>query len=266
LASRLKIPGMARRIAITGAEGLIGGVLRAGLADAGELVPLTLAPQAFPSIVADIADESALARAFAGVDAVVHLAATATLAAEWPEVLRNNLGGTRNVFEAAARSGVRTVVFASSGHVLGGAEQRAGPSLYDVDDPRVFDEGTPTEPDTLYAVSKVFGEALGYHYARERNLRVISVRFGTVLADNDPKSPAAGRGRSATLSLAERYPRIRAKWLSHRDCCQLVRCCLAAEVSYAVVFGTSNNPRQIWSLRSARALGYIPQDAAPREL
>src|SRR5690242_18335036 len=104
---------MARRIAITGAEGLIGGVLRAGLGAAGELVPLTWAPQAFPSVVADIADEAALARAFAGVDAVVHLAATATLAAAWPEVLRNNLGGTRHVFEAAARCGVRTVVYAS---------------------------------------------------------------------------------------------------------------------------------------------------------
>ncbi|HWA26542.1 MAG TPA: NAD(P)-dependent oxidoreductase [Lacunisphaera sp.] len=257
---------MARRIAITGAEGLIGGVLRAGLGSAGELVPVTLAAQSFPSIVADIADEEALVRAFTGIDAVVHLAATVTLAAEWPEVLRNNIGGTRNVFEAAVRCGVRKVVFASSGHVLGGAEQRAGPSLYDLDDPRVFDETTPTEPDTLYAVSKVQGEALGYYYARERGLPVISVRCGALFADNDPKSPAAGRGRSAKLSLAERYPRIRAKWLSHGDCCQLVRCCLEADVAHAVVFGTSNNPRQIWSLRSARALGYAPQDAAPREL
>lgn len=257
---------MARRIAITGAEGLIGGVLRAGLGDAGEIVPLTLTPQPFPSLVADITDEAALGRAFAGVDAVVHLAATATLAAEWRDVLRNNIGGTRQVFETAARAGVRTVVFASSGHVLGGAEQRAGPSLYDLDDPRVFDETTPPEPDTLYALGKVYGEALGYHYAHARGLRVISVRFGTVLADNDPKSPVPGRGRSASLSLAERYPRIRAKWLSHRDCCQLVRCCLDAEVRHAVIFGTSNNPRQIWSLRSARALGYVPLDAAPKEL
>jgi nucleoside-diphosphate-sugar epimerase len=154
-------------------------------------------------------------------------------------------------------------VFASSGHVLGGAEQRAGPSLYELDDAREFAETTPTEPDTLYAVAKVHGETLGRYYAAYRGLRVISIRFGIVLPDDDPKSELAGHGRSATLSRVERYPRIRAKWLSHRDCCQLVRCCLEAEVAHAVVFGTSNNPRQIWSLNSARALGYAPKDAAP---
>jgi NAD+ dependent glucose-6-phosphate dehydrogenase len=215
--------------------------------------------------VVDIADEASLVRAFAGMDAVVHLAATATLAADWPDVLRNNITGTRNVLEAAVRTGVQQVVFASSGHVLGGAEQRAGPSFYELDDSRVFDESTPPEPDTLYAVSKVYGETLGRHYAEHRGLRVVSVRFGIVLADDNPKSPAPGHGRSADLSLAERYPRIRTKWLSHRDCCQLVRCCLATNVPHTVVFGTSDNPRQIWSLRSARALGYAPQDAAPRD-
>jgi hypothetical protein len=92
---------------------------------------------------------------------------------------------------------------------------------------------------------------------------VISIRFGMVLPDDNPRTASAGRGRSASLSLEERYPRVRAKWLSHRDCCQLVRCCLEAGVRHAIVFGTSNNPRQIWSLRSARALGYAPQDAAP---
>lgn len=260
------MPPVGKRVAVTGAEGLIGGILRAGLSGIHDLVALTLSPQPYPGVVADIANEAALVSAFAGVDAVVHLAATATLAAEGPEVLRNNITGTRNVFEAAVRAGVGQVVFASSGHVLGGAEQRAGASLYDLCDPRVFDESTPPEPDTLYAVSKVYGEALGRHYAEHRGLRVVSVRFGIVLADDNPQSSVAGHGRSANLSLAERYPRIRAKWLSHRDCCQLVRCCLAADVPHAIVFGTSDNPRQIWSLRSARALGYAPQDAAPREL
>jgi NAD+ dependent glucose-6-phosphate dehydrogenase len=255
-----------KKVVITGAEGVVGTVLRAGLADSYELLNLTRTPQPFPCVVCDLADEAGLAAAFAGAHAVIHLAAAATLDAEWPEVLASNIAGTRNALEAAARAGVEVVVYASSGHVLGGVEQRVGPSLYDLDDPRVFDETTPAEPDTLYAVSKLHGEVLGRFYARTRGLRAIAIRFGTVLADDNPRTTNAGRGRSAGMTLAERYPRIRAKWLSHRDCCQLVRCAIEAKgVREAVVFGTSNNPRQIWSLRAARELlGYAPQDAAPR--
>jgi nucleoside-diphosphate-sugar epimerase len=257
----------AKRIAITGAEGVIGTVLRRGLADAYEVVAMTRTPQSFPHLVADVTDLAALRRSFAGVSAVVHLAAVADLSAGWEDVLAVNMVGTRNVYEAARLAGVESVVFASSGHVLGAAEERAGPGFYALDDARQFNETTPPEPDSVYAVGKLFGETLGRHYAEAYRMRVICIRFGTVLPDDDPRSAAAGRGRSAALPLAERYPRIRAKWLSHRDCCQLVRCAIeAAPVRYAVVYGTSANPRQIWSLASARGLlGYAPQDAAPRD-
>jgi nucleoside-diphosphate-sugar epimerase len=256
----------AKRVAITGAEGVIGTVLRRGLRDEYELITLTRTPQPFPHRVADVTDPAALERGFAGAGAVVHLAAAADLSASWDDVLAINMVGTRNVFEAARRAGVETVVFASSGHVIGTAEERAGPGIYAPDDPRQFDEATAPEPDSVYAVGKLFGETLGRYYATAWRMRVICIRFGTVLPDDDPRSPAAGRGRSATMSLAERYPRIRAKWLSHRDCCALVRSAIEAPVNYAVVYGTSNNPRQIWSLASARQLlGYAPQDAAPAE-
>lgn len=254
-------------IAITGSEGVIGSVLRAGLAGEYELRCLTRTPQPFPSAVADITDEAALVSAFAGADAVIHLAGAVTLQAEWDDVLAHNLVGARNVFAAASRAKVPAVIYASSGHVLSGAEERAGPALYELNDPRQFDESTPPEPDTLYGVSKLYGETVGQVYARRHGLRVISVRIGMVLPDDNPRTPSAGRGRSSALPPQARYPRIRAKWLSHRDCCQLFRCALAAKhVSDAVVFGTSNNPRQIWSLRTARELlGYRPADAAPVE-
>jgi nucleoside-diphosphate-sugar epimerase len=254
-----------QRVAITGAEGVIGSVLRRGLAQSYELVALTRTQQDFAHVVADVTELAALQRSFAGVSAVVHLAAAADLGAGWEDVLAVNMVGTRNVYEAARLAGVGTVVFASSGHVLGTAEERAGPEFYALGDARQFDEATPPEPDSVYAVGKLFGETLGRHYAESYGMRVICIRFGTVLPDDDPRSPAAGRGRSAAMPLAERYPRIRAKWLSHRDCCQLVRCAIeAAPVRHAVVYGTSNNPRQIWSLACARQLlGYAPEDAAP---
>lgn len=253
-------------IVITGSEGVVGAVLRAGLAKEYDLRCLTRTPQSFPSVVADIGDEARLVEVFAGADAVIHLAGAVTLQAAWDDVLAHNIVGTRNVFAAAHRAGVPTVIFASSGHVLGGTEQRAGAALYDLADVRQFDESTPPEPDTLYGISKLYGENLGQHYAQHQGLRVISIRIGMVLPDDNPRTrDAGGRGRSSAMTPQERYPRMRAKWLSHRDCCRLFHCALTAKhVREAVVFGTSDNPRQIWSLRSARELlGYEPADAAP---
>jgi NAD+ dependent glucose-6-phosphate dehydrogenase len=67
----------ARRFLVTGAEGTIGTAVREHLAERYELTALTLSPQEFPSHVADIADLDAIRPAFDGVDAVVHLAASA---------------------------------------------------------------------------------------------------------------------------------------------------------------------------------------------
>jgi nucleoside-diphosphate-sugar epimerase len=257
-----------KRVAITGAEGLVGTVLRRGFPSRYEVVPMTRSVQPFQSVVADVTDLGALIRGFAEVHAVIHLAAAAGLGAEWADVLSSNIVGTRNVFEAAQLAGVRAVVFASSCHVLGLAEERAGAELYSLQDDRVFEESVPVEPDSMYAVSKVFGEALGRFYSESFGLRVVCVRLGTVLPDDNPRSPQGGRGRSAGLPLSELFPRVRSKWLSHRDRCQLFARCIDAEsVRYAIVFGTSNNPRQIWSLAAARdLLKYEPQDAAPESL
>lgn len=252
-------------ILITGAEGTVGSLLRRELAPHFRILALTRTPQDFESKVVDIRELAPLVAACRGVDAIVHCAAAAELAAGWTDVLGTNIAGTRNVFEAAREAGVPAVIFASSGHVLGRAEEEFGPALYALDHPQVFEVATPPRPDSLYAVAKIFGESLGRFYAEVHGLRVICLRLGTVLPHDQLASASLGRGRTAALPAAERYPRLRAKWLSHRDCGQLFRCALeATHVRWAVVFGTSNNPRQIWSLAPARELlGYEPQDAAP---
>ena len=108
---------------------------------------------------------------------------------------------------------------------------------------------------------------MGRYYADVHGLRVICLRIGSVLPNDDPTSGQTGRGRAAQLDSEQRFQRMRAKWLSQRDCAELFACALEAEqVRWAVVFGTSNNPRQLWSLAEARRLlGYEPQDAAPVE-
>jgi uronate dehydrogenase len=225
-------------VLITGAAGNIGRALRAGLrgryptlrlidiasqeaADAGEEV-----------ITLDLNDRLATEAAMQGVDAVIHLAAIEHEAG-FDEILAGNITTTYSVFEAARRAGVRRVVFASSHHAVGfyPRGETVGP-----DD--------PVRPDSFYAVSKVFGEALGRLYAEKHGLEVVCLRIG---------------------SFSERptRPRQLSIWLSPRDCLQLVRCCLdATAVGFMVVYGVSANSRSWWQDDAAARVGYRPQDNA----
>ena len=257
-----------KTVLVTGAEGTIGKAVREYLGERYDLRALTRTRQEFPSHVADIADLDAIRPAFEGVAAVVHLAASPAVETPWAEILPNNLVGTYNVFEASRLAGVGTVVFASSNHAIGMYELEGAPSLYDLDDPRVYDERVEARPDSLYGVSKLYGEALGRMYHDLHRMRVVCLRIGSVRADDDPASPAmlaSVPAPLAHLSPEERRQRMRATWLSRRDCAELIARAIDAEdVDWAVVYGISDNPRQFWSLRSARELlGFEPRDRAP---
>jgi NAD+ dependent glucose-6-phosphate dehydrogenase len=252
----------ARRVLVTGAEGLIGTAVREHLAGRYELTSLTLTPQEFPSHVADIADLEAIRPAFENLDAVVHLAATADLEAPWDDVLRNNIVGTYNVFEAARRAGVSRVVFASSHHAVGMYELDGAPALYDPDDDRRYDHTAEIRPDSLYGVSKAYGEALGRMYMERYGLHVFCLRIAAVRANDDPTTPTATP--LIDLDAEGQRNRLRAVWLSKRDCAELIAACLEADVPWAVVYGVSANPRRFWDLDHARELlGWEPQDSAP---
>ena len=105
------------RVLITGATGLIGGILRQSLVG-HELAGIDIKPNdEFSLEVCDISDLSSIRPAFEGVDSVVHLAAIASSSAPWDSILNNNIIGTYNVFEAAKQAGAKRIVFASSNHV-----------------------------------------------------------------------------------------------------------------------------------------------------
>ena len=251
------------RVLVTGAEGTIGTAVREHLSDRYELVALTLTAQDFPSHVADISELESIQPAFENVDAVVHLAASPAIETPWDEVLRNNIVGTYNVFEAARQAGAERVVFASSNHAVGMYELDGAPELYEIDDGRSYDHTAEIRPDSLYGVSKAYGEALGRFYAERHGLRVFCLRIGAVREKDDPTEPSTNP--LIELDPDGRRNRMRAVWLSKRDCAELIARCLDVDgVPWAIVYGVSANPRRFWDLsHAAELIGWEPRDAAP---
>lgn len=235
---------------ITGARGLIGGILSEGLGGDHELAPVDVGSGV------DMRDLGAAERAFRGAEVVVDLAAKPSTETPWQEVYANNLPATANALEAARRVGARRVVFASSNHVTGMYERdepyaRIVAGDYEGLDPATIPRiasAQPIRPDGPYGVGKAFGEAAGRFYADAYGLSVICLRIGTVNGEDRPRGP-----------------RERATLLTHRDLVHLVEACIAApeDVGFAVFYGVSANTWRFWEIADAeRAIGYRPLDDA----
>ena len=258
-----------KRVLITGVAGVIGGACVEHLSDRYELSGLDIKdPGTVPTLVANIGDLTAILPAFEGIDAVVHLAGNPSVHSPWQDVYGINIQGTYNVYEACRMKGVGCVVFASSNHAIGGYEEEGMPEIYDLDDPRVYDHTVALRPDSLYGVSKIFGEAVGRYYQEYHGIRSYNLRIGSVRADDNPRDPSVPLGSFwLDLTPEQKYDRLRATWLSKRDCTDLIATCIEAEeVPYAIVYGISDNPRKFWDISHARELlGWVPKDSAPVE-
>ena len=80
-----------------------------------------------------------------------------------------------------------------------------------------------------------------------------------------PRRAEAGKSSGwLGLTTQQTFDRLRATWLSQRDCAHLIERCLAApDIRFGIYYGISNNPRQFWDITKARReLGYDPQDSA----
>ncbi|HRA48563.1 MAG TPA: NAD(P)-dependent oxidoreductase [Thermomicrobiales bacterium] len=256
-----------KKVLITGVAGVIGQACVNLLSDKYELSGLDIRdPGNVPTLVADIGDLDAIQAAFTGMDAVVHLAGNPSVHSPWAGILDINIKGTYNTYEASRIAGVKAVVFASSNHTIGGYEEEGMPGIYALDDPRVYDHTVAIRPDSLYGVSKVFGEAVGRYYQEYHGVRSYNLRIGSVRGDDNPRDPSVPEGSFwLDLTADQKYDRLRATWLSKRDVTGLIAACIEAEdVPYAVVYGISDNPRKFWDLEHARELlGWWPVDKAP---
>ena len=223
-----------QKILITGAAGDVGTRLRKLLKGVYSLrfsdirKPADLdADDEF--VAADLGDYEQTKQITAGIDGIVHLGGY-SVEGPWETIHKSNIVGCYNLFEAAYRSGVKRIVFASSNHAVG---------FYPRD--RKIGVDVTVRPDSRYGVSKAFGEAVGALYADKHGLRVTCIRIGNV----------------GDKPLDKRRLSI---WVKPEDLTQLIRIGLEhPDIRFEIFYGASDNAAGWWDNSNARRFGYRPQ-------
>jgi uronate dehydrogenase len=223
---------------LTGAAGGVGTALRERLKANCDVLRLSDRVDFGPAqageevVVADLADAAAVSSMVQGCQAIVHLGGV-SVEGPFDPILQANIVGVYNLYEAARQHGVKRVVFASSNHVTG---------FYRQSD--TITPAHPPRPDSLYGVSKAFGEDLSRMYFDRYGIETACVRIGSAFAE-------------------PRDRRMLASWLSFDDLHRLITACLTTPVlGHSIIFGISDNAVAWYDNSSVRTVGYRPQDSS----
>jgi UDP-glucose 4-epimerase len=178
------------RIAVTGGSGRVGtAVVEAALARGDSVVNVdrTAGPAraGVTAVVADTADYDGLARAFAGCDALIHLAAIAVPFDDPDHVVHNaNVVGSYNALRAAIAAGITRLCQASSVNAVGLSYSRAPRFDY-----FPIDEAHPSYAEDPYSLSKWVCEQQADSLVRRYTVSIASLRYHWVV----PRAVAAER-------------------------------------------------------------------------
>jgi nucleoside-diphosphate-sugar epimerase len=179
-------------IAVTGGSGKAGRAVVADLLAQGHEVlnlDIALAGDSYRETDAhylplDVTDYGQVFEALAGgegmpkMDAVVHFAAIPSPAHHTPDqVFRTNMTSTYTVFSAAARLGLKRVVWASSETTLGLPFDQP-PDYAPVDEAHM-------RPETTYALTKVLGEEMARQFHRWSGIPIVGLRLSNVMTRAD---------------------------------------------------------------------------------
>ncbi|MFC7402327.1 NAD-dependent epimerase/dehydratase family protein [Citricoccus sp. GCM10030269] len=227
------------RVAVTGAAGSLARDIIPGLQASGHTVigidrftpEETSGTEWFEC---SINDRAALARAFEGCDAVIHLAGI-PLEADWDAIMTTNIDGTQAVLETAWKAGIQRVVLASSIHAAGYVE---------IPDDGVVPDDVTVRPNTFYGASKAALEALGRLYHDRHGMDMYCLRIASRFARPQGE-------------------RMLSTWLSPNDAVRLFDACLTTQNGgFHTIWGVSANTRSYLSASGGEAIGYHPQDNA----
>lgn len=170
-------------------------------------------------------------RKFRTPDAVVHLAAIPVPDTVPEDVtFRNNVMSTYNVFDAAVRSGVKRIVWASSETTLGLPLSPSNPPAY-----APIDEDHPMRPESAYSLSKDLAEEMARQIHRwNPDTGFIGLRLSNVMEPMDYERFAGWQDD----------PHLR-EWnlwgyIDARDCAQAVRKALEVDFTGADHFIIAN--------------------------
>ncbi len=173
------------RILVTGGTGFTGKALVRRLLDLGhEVVALDykeglrtaeLREQGAEVVLGSVTDEEVVRRAMDGAEVVHHLAAAfREMNVPDSHYWRVNVGGTRNVLEAALAQGVRKVIYCSTCGVHGNIDHPPG------------GEDAPIQPADYYQRSKYEAEPLVREF-NQKGLPAVILRPAAIYGPGDPE-------------------------------------------------------------------------------
>ncbi len=227
-----------KRLLLTGAAGTLGRALRPRLGELAakrrlsDIVDVDEPAPDEESVQCDLADLGAVQAMVAGCDGIIHLGGV-SVEDRFSNILNSNIIGCYNLFEAARKAGVQRIVFASSNHAIGFHERTT-----------TLDADAVTRPDSLYGVSKVYGEALARLYYDKFAIQTAIVRIGSCL----PKP---------------RDHRMLSTWLSEGDFFRLIKRAFSVpHLGCPIIYGASDNRDVWWDNQKVAYLGWEPQDSS----
>lgn len=184
-------------------------------------------------------DLGSLKRAMKGISVVVNMAANPEPKANFEDLIKPNLIGAYNVFEAARLSRVFRVIFASSIHAI--KDYPDGYKILSTDAPK---------PQNFYGATKAFGEALCNVFSSKYGLSCLAIRIGAYVSNDQKDIICRNRANFDYV-------------ISQSDMGQLIHKSIQApkSVKYGILSGTSKTKAQRMSLALTKKLvGYSPKN------
>jgi dTDP-L-rhamnose 4-epimerase len=242
-------------------------------------------PDGVELLVADVRTPSAVDRALAGVEGVVHLAAKVGLGvdiANLPDYASSNDAGTAELLAGMARAGVARLALASSMVVYGEglgrcpehgavtpgprAQAELAAGRFEPPCPRcgrpletaLVGEDAPIDPRNAYAASKYAQELYASTWARSTGGRVAALRYHNVYGPGMPRdTPYAGVAAIFTSALRRgAAPRVFEDGGQRRDFIHV------ADVAAATVAGLEHTAGAVAGELAGKAAGEPAGNAA----
>ncbi|MGQ0686056.1 UDP-glucose 4-epimerase GalE [Bradyrhizobium sp.] len=192
-------------VLVTGGAGYIGSHMVLALAEAGESVVVidnlstgfsAFLPEGVPLFIGDAGDENLVEGVIEqhSVDSIIHFAGSVVVPDSMRDPLgyyRNNTFTTRNLLNAAVKSGINRFIFSSTAAVYGNPDQVPVP------------ETAPTRPLSPYGFSKLMSEIMLHDVASAHGMKYAVLRYFNVAgADPQGRVGLATAGATHLLKIA----------------------------------------------------------------